>query len=350
MELLDRYLQAVRKHLPWERQDDIIAELRANLEAQLEDKEAELGRPLTAGEAEEWLKQIGPPRQVAAHYQPQRYLIGPTLFPTYWLVLKTVLFCLTIIFVIVSALQFAVEVPSGIALLQAVLRVPVVLIEATVWVTVIFAAMEFAAARSLKKRQSPAGYPVDWSPSTLPPVEEETASGKKPRGRAHAVAEVILIFLCLAWLLLLPQHPYLLIGPGAAYLHARGEYVSPFHLAPVWLQAYWWVVALTLLQLVWCCVDLIRGSRQQPRHALRVAMSALGLIPLGLLLSIGDHAYITLNDPALDQARYGAALHGINKGIFRGASILCAIAVLQLLWEAGRMGLNVYRKRAAAMR
>ena len=39
MELLDRYLQAVKKHLPWQRQDDIIAELRANLESQLEDRE-----------------------------------------------------------------------------------------------------------------------------------------------------------------------------------------------------------------------------------------------------------------------------------------------------------------------
>jgi len=38
MELLDRYLAAVKNQLPWERQDDIIAELRANLEAQLEDR------------------------------------------------------------------------------------------------------------------------------------------------------------------------------------------------------------------------------------------------------------------------------------------------------------------------
>ena len=29
MELLDRYLQAVKKHLPWKRQDDIIAELKS---------------------------------------------------------------------------------------------------------------------------------------------------------------------------------------------------------------------------------------------------------------------------------------------------------------------------------
>jgi hypothetical protein len=54
MERLDRYLLAVRKHLPWQRQDDIIAELRANLEAQLEEKEAALGRPLSPAEMQEW--------------------------------------------------------------------------------------------------------------------------------------------------------------------------------------------------------------------------------------------------------------------------------------------------------
>src|SRR5450755_2686770 len=88
MDFLDRYLGAVRKHLPWDRQDDIIAELRANLESQLEEKEEELGRPLTAGEWEGWLKELGPPMLMAARYHEPRYLIGPALFPTYWWVLK----------------------------------------------------------------------------------------------------------------------------------------------------------------------------------------------------------------------------------------------------------------------
>src|SRR5664279_4755957 len=61
MELLDRYLQAVRKYLPFRRQDDIIAELRANMESQLLDKEAELGRPLTIGEQEDLLRKMGHP-------------------------------------------------------------------------------------------------------------------------------------------------------------------------------------------------------------------------------------------------------------------------------------------------
>ena len=67
MDLLDRYLQAVKKHLPWKRQDDILAELRANMESQLEDKEAELGRPLTQGEAEDWLRKMGSPEIGRAH-------------------------------------------------------------------------------------------------------------------------------------------------------------------------------------------------------------------------------------------------------------------------------------------
>ena len=68
MELLDRYLQAVRKYLPLRRQDDIIAELRANMESQIEDRESELGRSLTQGEFDDFLRKIGHPMVVASRY------------------------------------------------------------------------------------------------------------------------------------------------------------------------------------------------------------------------------------------------------------------------------------------
>src|SRR5271170_5032519 len=124
MDLLDRYLQAVKKHLPWQRQDDILAELRANLESQLEDKEAELGRPLTKDEAEAWLKQIGPPIQVAARYQPQQYLIGPAIFPTYWFVLRTALLWALIIYSVVNAIVIFTADASAPALAYALFHVP----------------------------------------------------------------------------------------------------------------------------------------------------------------------------------------------------------------------------------
>ena len=55
-ELFERYLQAVRKYLPWNGQNDILNELHANLEAQIEEREEQLGRSLTEGEMLDWLQ------------------------------------------------------------------------------------------------------------------------------------------------------------------------------------------------------------------------------------------------------------------------------------------------------
>lgn len=345
MDLLDRYLQAVKKHLPWQRQDDIIAELRANLEAQLEDKEAAMGRPLTAGEAEAWLKQIGPPMQVAARYQPQQYLIGPGVFPMYWYVLRIAFLWAIIIYSIVSAVQIVLQAPSGTAVLDAVLRVPGVLMTVAVWVTLVFAAIEFAVTRYPDKCPAIAGISADWTPASLPPVEKQAAGGKKPRSFALAVGEVVFGFLLLVWLLLIPQHPILLLGPGVAHLHA-----SPFQLAPVWWVFFWWIVALNVVQLGWRCVDLARGTWQDPRPVQQIVVKAMGLVPLAVLLTARDHAWVALKHPELDQARYGATLGAINEGIHGALLIVCAIVVLQLAWEIGRVSVEAYRKHRAAAR
>ena len=47
MDLLERYLNAVRFFLPQKNQDDIVRELSENLISQMEDRQEELGRPLS---------------------------------------------------------------------------------------------------------------------------------------------------------------------------------------------------------------------------------------------------------------------------------------------------------------
>ena len=345
MELLDRYLQAVKKHLPWQRQDDIIAELKANLESQLEDKEGELGRPLTQGEAEDWLKQLGPPIQVAARYQPQRYLIGPAIFPIYWYVLRLALTWASIIYSIVVAAQLlGGQIPSGDSLLEATLHVPVVLLTTAVWVTLVFVGLEFAVKQCPEKFK---GFPLpssEWSPASLPAVEKVVSNGKKPRSYAQAVAELIFGFLFLAWLLLIPQHPYLLMGPGAAYLR-----VSPFQLAPVWIQVFWCCVAVNIVQLGWHVESLLRGRWQRPQPVKNIVVKAIGLIPLAVLLSARDHASVLLKNPLLDQARLGEVLRNINRAISGVAVLICAIVVIQLVWDFAQMIINANRRRAVAM-
>ncbi|MGD0630905.1 MAG: hypothetical protein ABR987_16375 [Terracidiphilus sp.] len=344
MELLDRYLEAVRKHLPWQRQDDIIAELRANLEAQLEEKEAALGRPLTQAEAEAWLKQLGSPMLMAAPYQPQQYLIGPAIFPIYRNVMKIAVSWCLVIYTIATAAALLVRAPHLIDFLHILTSLPAITITTAAWVTLVFAALEYAVAHHRVKLPAMGAPPSAWSPGALPHLDPDSRPGGKQPSYAKAVAEVIFGYLFLIWLLLIPKYPYLLMGPGAYYLASL-----PFRLAPVWVPAYWCVVALNVLQVGWNALNLYRGRWQKPQRAVHLVYKAVGMVPVILLLTAKDHATVLLKHPALDQARYGATLDGINLSINWSVALICAIVAFQVVWGIAKMIVNAYRKRAAAV-
>ena len=89
MNLIDKYIAEVGKHLPRKNRADIEAEIRSTLEDMLEE------RKQATGEVEdkaviELLKEYGAPRDVAASYTGPRYLIGPRVYPTFELVTKIV--------------------------------------------------------------------------------------------------------------------------------------------------------------------------------------------------------------------------------------------------------------------
>jgi hypothetical protein len=81
MDLLERYLHAVGQYLPLETREDVLAELRVNLLAEMDARADAIERPLTVSETAAVLKEHGRPLLVAARYMPQRYLIGPAVFP-----------------------------------------------------------------------------------------------------------------------------------------------------------------------------------------------------------------------------------------------------------------------------
>ena len=341
MELLDRYLQAVRKHLPRKRQDDILAELRANMEAQLEDKESSLGRPLTQGETEDWLRAMGSPILVASRYQPQQYLIGPTLYPIYLYVLRVVLTLAFMVYTIVSTIVIVVSAPGVTSAMAAIQRVPGVLINAAAWVTLIFAALEFLATRYPEICPQIAGVSGPWSPSSLPPVEKQEKDFGKPRSYPYAIAEVVFGFILLTWMLLIPRYPFLVLGPGTVFLTS-----GPFELGQVWWAFYWWVVGVNALELAWRCINLLRGTWQRRSMAEHVVIKAIGLIPIGVILAAKSDALVRLRNPAVNQAHYGSALDSINKSIHLGLGVVCVIVVAQLAWDVGRAMYRGYEERA----
>src|SRR5450432_785589 len=98
MQLLDRYVTAVKFWLPKKQRADIAAELAANLQSEIDDRAAALGRPLTEPEIAALLKQHGSPILVASRYQQEhrtvtfgRQLIGPVIFPFYWTAIRVML-------------------------------------------------------------------------------------------------------------------------------------------------------------------------------------------------------------------------------------------------------------------
>ena len=67
MEMIERYLQAVKFALPQAEREDIVKELRDSILSQIEEKEATLGRPLAEDEQAELLEET---RQPDAASQP----------------------------------------------------------------------------------------------------------------------------------------------------------------------------------------------------------------------------------------------------------------------------------------
>lgn len=332
MDLLERYLQAIRKYLPWTlsraRQEDILAELRANYESQLEERESDLGRKLTEGEMIDWIKQLGAPIQVAARYQPTQYLIGPTLFPMYLYVLRLAAFWSLAAYVLVNVTLLWTGTPVAGSVTEAVVRAPGVVFTVAAWVTLIFAVLEYILVNHPHLLPQLEGVYTDWSPAKLAPLDPARKAGQKPRYFAKAVAEVIFGWLFLAWFLLVPKYPFLMFGPGVLYLRT-----GPFALASVWWTFYWTALAMSALQVLWNTADLMRGAWRTPSRFKQLAQKAGGLISIGVLLAASNHIYVMLKHPQIDAAQYSTMLNQINPGAYDVLIVLFLIIAVQFLWE-----------------
>ena len=341
MELLERYIQAVKKRLPWDRQDDIAAELRVNLQAQLEDREAELGRPLSDAEADAWIRQLGSPRHTADQYRPVRYLIGPELYSNYVLVLGIVLgwtLALSLFFGIVAVAGVYPHI--GWAILGVGRQVSGALFTNAAVVTIVFAAIEFARAH--KRGNVPAASESGWTPRDLPALEPAGGEGAKPRSWGRVIAGLVVGCMGLGWLAALPFFPYLIIGPGASYLSS-----FPFAATPALKVVYWLVVGQLALAVVWRIVTLFTGSWRQRSSAERLVFRLMGLAPIVAALAAPRHEYVRLENPGAAPGTYAAQLPMLNELFYRLVLLFLAIGMLQLAWQLVRAITAHYRRTAA---
>jgi hypothetical protein len=308
MQLIERYLQAVKFWLPKQQKDDIIAELSADIHAQLDERETALGRQLTEAEVEELLKQRGHPLLVANRFQPQESLIGPVLFPIYRFVMKIFAYgyLLPAVLVWIGLMTFSPSYrfeqthPSWFTAFTSLVHY---LWFATCLVvcpiTIVFAAMERNQARV---------HIFDrWSPGKLPPVRDPN---QIPRhSSAVEVAVNLIFFIC--W---------------AAYMHSPVVHIGSalrIFFAPQWPWFFWSYLLVSAGNIAFSGSNLLHPHWTAWRATLRMLFDAVGAVLFCWLMKSNILAGITAASLSPEKAlEFTHAVNGWMNKLFPAAIVV----------------------------
>jgi len=312
MELLDRYLQAVRFWLPRAHQNDIIEELRDDLASQIEDKETSLGRSITEDELSAILQHAGHPMRVAARYQKHQTLVGPELFPLYKFVLMIVTlgYLVPWLMVWLARIAWVVFAPATYRPGHAVIvisgwgsAITTLLIIFGI-VTLMFAILErFQLNRALLEK---------WDPRKLP-----RATKPKARvSRTESVFGLVFSIFFVVWWLSLPKFGYLVLG------HSLGS--GAISLNPA-LNAYYLPVLLpTLVIMGQQCINIFRPEWTWLKPAMMLFSDVIALIIFQS--AIGHYPYVLINGAATDAAR-NARVELIVNQVFLWSLVSALVAI-----------------------
>lgn len=320
MELLDRYLQAVRFWLPKAQQNDIIAELADDVHSQIEDRESALGRPVNEDEMAAILQQMGHPMRVAARYQPQQSLIGPTLFPLYKFVLKIVTFGYLAPWLLVW-IGLVVLMPSHRA------ETPVLTAIAgwaAMWSNVFFIfgliTLIFAV---LERVQASVAILYKWDPRKLPRVSKR----KERVSRVESVFGLVFSILFVIWWLSLQRYGHVLFGPGAGFLS----------LNPALRAWYFPAIVPTIVLIVQQCINLVRPQWTWLRAASLLLADTISLVIVASVARI--RPFVLLAETGKDAAQHAQAVFIVNQVIlwsFVSAAVGISIALIVHAWQTVR--------------
>ena len=287
MELVDRYLQAVKFWLPKQQKDDILAELSADIRAQIEDRDSVLGRALTQPEIEDILKQRGRPCLVASRFRPQESLIGPVLYPIYLFCLKCALLGYLVPWLVVTLIILIVR-PS----FSATQSIPawfmtMAQVSGHLWTMAFVAAGTITLVFAILERvQAKSHWLENWDPRKLPPVRNANL-----HTRTNAAVELSIMLLATAW--------------WAAYMDRTVIYIGEsvrIALNPVWLWFFWGYLLVLILTAATAALILARPHIAWLPAALRLFNSLVGSILFCSLLRVGMLAGIKVPNVTAQQA------------------------------------------------
>jgi hypothetical protein len=314
MDLLARYLQAVRFFLPRGSQDDIVRELEEELRAQMEDRESQLGRALTDEERSEILKRHGHPMLVAGRYRTHQRLIGPAFFPMYALVMKLGLGISLLVTAVLAAVAAVMEGDAATHFGRALFEYPGRALMVFAWTTLSFAAIDYALTRW--------DVACSWDPKTLPRLQPNASW----TSRLNSLVELIATVVALGWLLLVPKYPALAMGPAAAVLVPAG----------IWTTMFLPFVGLLCATAALAFANFLRPYWTPARSAARIAIQTASFTIFAVMARSGP--WVTARPDVAQQAgtSFDRFVEIANNACQVGLAIGSVIALVEIVREVLR--------------
>ena len=304
-ELIERYVHQVGRYLPNKERAEIQAELRSQIQDQLDDRYE--GTP-TQADVVAVLKELGDPRRMAASYGGQQYLVGPDLYPIMMMVLRRgwVLVPPIAILVHVLAALFGDETGNMVGLLvEAGLGAAQATFIFTGIVVIIFAILQHSG----EDLDEITGNDKGFDPLALPEVDVASEVDRVEATFGIAFGT----FTVLAML-------YFLRVGGLTWQFNLGEPVNVIPVPVPWLVALIAIVAgLVVLQLV----ALLRGRWTVPTWLVNTLLQIIGAVALYFVLWLPLAGQLYAAVPALAEVPL----------IGRGAEVVLVISIISTVIE-----------------
>jgi hypothetical protein len=272
MEMIDRYVYAVTEHLPQDTREDVSLELRANIEDMLPEDPTE-------SDVRAVLEKLGNPAKLSNEYsQQKRYLIGPSMYDSYFSVLKLVIGIVAIVFTSLTLLDWVLTPPmyGNFAKMSTrffidILVAPIQgVLQGFLWVTLTFVVLERSGINEgkmpfVKKK---------WTPDDLPVIPVS-------KGRKISRGETIFSMFCTVFFTAL-----LYFNPQLIGVYTKGHSGLTL-LEPIFvverLQSY--MIIILIFAIIQLCIFIWKFIAMQWNYPLAIA-NASHNVALSILVCV----------------------------------------------------------------
>jgi hypothetical protein len=324
VELIDRYLHAIRPWLPLRApRDEILRELSEDIRSEVDERRGERAE-IPEAELVAILKARGHPMAVAARFGPGEALIGPRFYPIFRLVATVALgYVLLPLLLVVSAWSavrsshpFEAGVQAMFSSLQAALMFLGVLVA-------VFAVLDrYASASSAA---------LEWDPRRLPRVRDA-----REKLRWHAIGIAVgNIVLAVAFASFASGLPLRLPGVHDAML--SGAFPGPAMTA-VFEGSWRMVVALALMNVGAASTIIVQPALARHGTLVIAAVNAImgALVLAAAMPYLGSIGEVASFGPGIRAAKAaGVGVDARQLGALLGPSLDAAAVIFLFAWGIG---------------